>query len=81
MQMTSGSSRSADLSAAANECVCRETWRWFTTQRLDTCTYSIGSSIDKMWSSRSSFMRFTSAAIVDVLPHPEGPVMSTMPLW
>ena len=59
----------------------RFTLRWFTTQRFDACRYSIGSSIVRMCSARSSLIRFTSAAIVDDLPHADGPVISTMPWW
>ena len=61
--ITSGSSRRAARSARANDSVWRFTLRWFTTQRFDGCRYSIGSSIVRMCSARSSLIRFTSAAM------------------
>ena len=57
------------------------TWRWLTTQRFETCRYSIGSSIVMMWSARSSLIMLTSAARVEDLPQPAGPVTSTIPWW
>ena len=58
--MTSGSSRSAARSARSNESVSKPTSRWFTTPTLCVCTYSIGSSIERMWHR---------ALLVDVVDH------------
>ena len=45
---TSGSSRSAERSASEKPSVSRCTSRWFTRQRLLSCTNSMGSSIVMM---------------------------------
>ena len=48
-RMMSGSSRSALRSALLNESVCGPTSRWLISERLDSCTNSIGSSTVRMW--------------------------------
>ena len=48
-RMQSGSSRSAERSAAAKLRVCVPTSRWLTRHFLDTWTNSIGSSTVRMW--------------------------------
>jgi hypothetical protein len=60
--MTSGSSRSAARSARAKEPVCACTQRWFTRHRFEGWRYSMGSSMVRMCSRRSSLIRLTSAA-------------------
>ncbi len=76
---TSGSSRSADFSALANECVCGPSSRWLIRLFLDSCTNSIGSSTVRMWPRSLSLRWLTIAASVVDLPEPVGPVTSTRP--
>jgi hypothetical protein len=81
MAMMSGSSRRAARRARAKELVCRPTWRWFTTHDFEGWMYSIGSSMLMMWSWRASLTMLSSAARVEDLPQPAGPVSSTRPWW
>ena len=78
-RMTSGSSRSAALSARANEAVWCGTCRWFTSASLFWWTNSTGSSTVMMWQGRVSLIRSMSAASVVDFPHPDGPVTRTSP--
>ena len=78
-RIASGSSRSADLSAAENDSVIGPTSRWLIRHFLDSCTNSIGSSTVRMWPYSVSFRKLTIAARVVDLPEPVGPVTSTMP--
>ena len=78
-RIQSGSSRSADFKAAANDKVIGPTSRWLTKHFLDSCTNSMGSSTVRMWPYSVSFRWFTIAASVVDLPEPVGPVTSTMP--
>ena len=78
-RMASGSSRSAERSALANDSVCGPTSRWLIRHFFDSCTNSIGSSTVRMWPYSFSFRWFTIAASVVDLPEPVGPVTSTMP--
>ena len=78
-RMTSGSSRSAALSADANDSVCTRTSRWLTRHFLWRCTNSIGSSTVRIWAWRSQLIRSTIAASVVDFPDPVGPVTSTSP--
>ena len=75
----SGSSRSAERSALANDSVCGPTSRWLIRHFFDSCTNSIGSSTVRMWPYSFSFRWLTIAASVVDLPEPVGPVTSTMP--
>src|SRR5215217_6317618 len=59
---TSGSSRRAERSASGNEGVSEPTSRWFTAERLWSCTYSIGSSMVRMWQARVLLMLSSIAA-------------------
>src|SRR3989441_420562 len=76
---TSGSWRRMYLSAFLKLCVSAPTSRWFTTQFLCGCRYSIGSSMVTMCSCRSVLiLSMIDASVVD-LPEPVGPVTSTRP--
>jgi hypothetical protein len=67
------------LSAFLKEAVSAPTSRWFTTQFLWGCRYSIGSSIVMMCSCRSVLiLSMIEASVVD-LPEPVGPVTRTSP--
>ena len=79
MRTMSGSSRSAERSAAANPCVSLCTSRWLTMQPLWAWMYSIGSSMVRMCSRRSVLILSIIAASVVDLPLPVGPVTSTRP--
>ncbi len=78
-RMMSGSSRSADRSALANDSVWGPTSRWLIRHFLLSCTNSIGSSTVRMWPFSFSLMWLTIAASVVDLPEPVGPVTSTTP--
>ena len=54
-RIASGSSRSADFSAAANDSVMLPTSRWLIRHFLDSWTNSIGSSTVRMWPYSVSF--------------------------
>src|SRR2546421_665712 len=76
---TSGSWRRMYLSAFLKLCVSAPTSRWFTTQFLCGCRYSIGSSMVTMCSCRSVLiLSMIEASVVD-LPEPVGPVTRTRP--
>src|SRR3569833_31893 len=75
----SGSSRKAERKASAKPRVSRWTSRWFTSERLDSWTNSIGSSRVRMWSGRLSLAWLTMPASVVDLPEPVGPVTRTRP--
>ena len=78
-RITSGSSRSADFSASEKSSASAPISRWLTMQRLWLWRNSIGSSIVRMCSSRSSLMMsIIDASVVD-LPEPVGPVTRTNP--
>ena len=55
------------------------TSRWLTAERLCSCTYSIGSSMVRMWQARWVLIWSIIAASVVDLPEPVGPVTSTRP--
>ena len=76
---TSGSWRRMYLSAFLKPCVSEPTSRWFTTQPLWWCRYSIGSSIVTMWSFRSLLILSIIVASVVDLPEPVGPVTRIRP--
>ena len=76
---TSGSCRRMWRSASAKDGVSVPISRWCTSDRLDVCTYSIGSSIVMMCDGVSRLMMSTIAASVVDLPEPVGPVTSTSP--
>ena len=76
---TSGSSRSAERSPRANDSVSSPTSRWLTAATLCRCTYSIGSSIVRMWHGRVELIASIIAASVVDLPEPVAPVTSTRP--
>src|SRR5688572_9489431 len=78
-RIMSGSSRSAERSALANDKVCGPTSRWLIRHFLDSCTNSIGSSTVRMWPCSFSFLWLTIPARVVDLPEPVGPVTSTTP--
>ena len=78
-RITSGSSRSAYLSALWNDFVSVPTSRWFTMQFWWRCTNSIGSSTVMMCPRRSLLILSIIAASVVDLPEPVGPVTSTRP--
>ena len=78
-RITSGSWRSAALSASAKLCASAPSSRWLTMQLLCRCRNSIGSSIVMMCSWRSSLITSIIAASVVDLPEPVGPVTSTKP--
>jgi hypothetical protein len=65
--------------AAAKLGVSLPTSRWLTAALLWLCTYSMGSSMVRMWHSRNELMRSTMAASVVDLPEPVGPAASTSP--
>jgi hypothetical protein len=76
---TSGSWRSALLSALANECVSACSSRWLTMQPCGVWRNSTGSSIVMMCSCRSRLILSIIAASVVDLPDPVGPVTRTSP--
>ena len=78
-RITSGSWRSAALSAAAKLVASVPSSRWLITQRLWAWTNSIGSSIVTMCSSRVWLISSIIAASEVDLPEPVGPVTSTKP--
>src|SRR6266496_5095272 len=78
-RMTSGSSRSDCRKARAKEREWLGTSRWLTRESWLAWTYSIGSSIVRMWHRSVWLIRSTSAARVVVLPQPAGPVTRTRP--
>ena len=78
-RITSGSSRSAYLSAVANERVSVPTSRWLTMHFWCLWMNSIGSSTVMMWPRRSLLILSIIAASVVLLPEPVGPVTSTRP--
>ena len=78
-RMTSGSSRSDCRSARAKERECAGISRWLTSASLFAWTYSIGSSMVRMWHRSVSLIRSTRAASVVVLPQPAGPVTRMRP--
>jgi len=55
------------------------TSRWLTAATWCLWTYSMGSSIVKMWQGRVALMRSTIEASVVDLPEPVGPVTRTKP--
>ena len=73
-RMQSGSSRSAERSALANDSVCGPTSRWLIRHFFGSCTNSIGSSTVRMWPNSFSLRWLTIAASVVDLPEPVGPV-------
>ena len=75
----SGSSRSAYLSALANDLVSLPTSRWLMMQPWCLWMNSIGSSTVMMWPLRSRLILSIIAARVVDLPEPVGPVTSTSP--
>ncbi len=76
----SGSCRSTYLRAPLKLTVSEPISRWFTTQSLCGCRYSIGSSIVMMWRRCSLLILSMIDASVVLLPEPVGPVTSTRPL-
>ena len=78
-RITSGSSRRADFRALAKSSASAPTSRWLTMHFLWRWRNSIGSSIVRMCSSRSSLIMSTIEASVVDLPEPVGPVTSTNP--
>ena len=72
--MTSGSSRSAALSALAKFSLSDPISLWFTMALLCLCRYSMGSSSVMMWQGRLVFIMSMIAASVVDLPLPVGPV-------
>ena len=78
-RITSGSWRSAALSASANDVASAPSSRWLTMHFLCWCRNSIGSSIVMMCSSRSRLITSIREARVVDLPEPVGPVTSTSP--
>ena len=77
--ITSGSCRSALRSASANDGVSVPTSRCVTEARSSVSRNSIGSSIVTMWTRRLAMISRSSAARVEDLPEPVGPVSSTSP--
>ena len=77
--ITSGSSRSAALRAAANDMVSEPTSLWLIMLRLCLWRYSIGSSRVIMWQARSRLTMSIMAARVVDLPLPVGPVTKSIP--
>ena len=77
--MTSGSCRSAYLSAAAKLLVSVPISRWLTMQLWWRWMNSIGSSTVMMWPFRSLLILSIIAASVVDLPEPVGPVTRTRP--
>ena len=78
-RMTSGSWRSAPLSARPKPWASEPSSRWLTMHFLWECRNSIGSSIVRMCSSRVSLISSIIAASEVDLPEPVGPVTSTRP--
>ena len=72
-RITSGSWRSAALSASPKLWASAPSSRWLTMQLLCRCRNSIGSSIVRMCSLRSSLITSSMAASVVDLPEPVGP--------
>ncbi len=77
---TSGDSRRALRSAAANDSACLPTWRWVMTASWLVCRYSIGSSMLITCFCEVLLISSTIAARVVDLPDPVGPVTRTRPL-
>ncbi len=78
-RITSGSSRRAAFRATEKSSASAPISRWLTMQLLCWWRNSIGSSIVRMCSSRSSLMMSIIAASEVDLPEPVGPVTSTKP--
>ena len=78
-RITSGSWRSAALSASAKLVASEPSSRWLTMHFLCWCRNSIGSSTVMMCSSREALITSISEASVVDLPEPVGPVTSTSP--
>ena len=79
IRITSGSWRRTRRSARLKEAVSMPTSRWLITERLSSCTNSIGSSIVTMCLLVVWFMWSIIAASVVDLPEPVVPVSSTIP--
>ena len=78
-RITSGSWRSAARRPSEKVSASLPISRWLTIERLCWCRNSIGSSIVRMWSSRSRLITSIIAASVVLLPEPVGPVTRTKP--
>jgi hypothetical protein len=79
IRITSGSWRSAALSARANDGASAPISRCETSALASWWMNSIGSSTVTMWHERPSLMRRIKAAEVVLLPEPVGPVTMTRP--
>src|SRR5215203_135890 len=78
-RITSGSCRSEARSASWKERASRPTSTCSMTERIERCSYSIGSSMVTMWLVRVRLISPIRAASVEDLPEPVGPQTRTRP--